>query len=115
MISIFDRLGYVARQSARVGWYMGHYAAASEFRDKGARPRRQSGPMPSRDEIFSDLVDVFRLDLENAAGVYPLPRDHGGGLVGPSPAAAASLPNPPPVRCGAGVRAMDAKSWNSNK
>ena len=31
---------------------------------------------------MSDLVDLFRLDLENAArGAYPLPRDHGVGLL----------------------------------
>jgi ubiquinone/menaquinone biosynthesis C-methylase UbiE len=83
MITTLDRLGYVARQSARVGWYMSHYAAAAGFREKDARPRRQtSGRVPSREEMFSDLVDVFRLDLENAAGgVYPLPRDHDGGIV----------------------------------
>jgi ubiquinone/menaquinone biosynthesis C-methylase UbiE len=82
VISALDRLQYVARQSARVGWYMGHSAAAAGFRGQDARPRRRSGPMPSRDQIFSDLVDVFRLDLDNAArGLYPVPRDHGGGLI----------------------------------
>jgi ubiquinone/menaquinone biosynthesis C-methylase UbiE len=82
MITALDRLHYVARQSARVGWYMSHYAAAEGFREKGTRQRRdRSGPMPSREEMFSDLVDVFRLDLGNAAaGVYPLPRDHDGGF-----------------------------------
>ena len=83
MITAFDRIAYVARQTARVGWYMSHYAAAAGFRDKDARERRQAtGRMPSREEVSSDLMDVFRLDLENAArGVYPLPRDHDVGIV----------------------------------
>jgi ubiquinone/menaquinone biosynthesis C-methylase UbiE len=80
MITALDRLGYLARQSARVGWYIGHYVAAAQFREKSAAgesaPAAQ-GPLPSRDEILSDLMDVFRRDLENAAdGLYPLPRDH---------------------------------------
>jgi ubiquinone/menaquinone biosynthesis C-methylase UbiE len=83
MITALDRFGYIARQSARVGWFMGHYAASAGFGDKtGGERRKTAGPMPSRDEIFSDLVDVFRRDLENAAsGVYPLPRDHDGGIL----------------------------------
>ncbi len=85
MITTLDRLGYVVRQTARVGWYMGHYAAAAPSRGQSAgaaRPSDRVRRLPSREEIMSDLVDLFRRDLENAErGAYPLPRDHHGGLL----------------------------------
>jgi ubiquinone/menaquinone biosynthesis C-methylase UbiE len=86
MISPLDRLAYIARQGARVAWYMAHYFAAQNFRGQGQTP-----PRPRRDEtsnkgsppwdLLSELAALFRQDLENvAAGHYPYPRDHDGSF-----------------------------------
>jgi ubiquinone/menaquinone biosynthesis C-methylase UbiE len=87
MISPLDRLSYIARQGARVAWYMAHYFAAQDLRGEGETPP----PQPARDgaaskaspswSLFSELAALFRQDLENvAAGHYPYPRDHDGGF-----------------------------------
>jgi len=41
MMSPLQRLSYVARQGARVAWYMGHYFATQEFRRAGRKDDRQ--------------------------------------------------------------------------
>jgi ubiquinone/menaquinone biosynthesis C-methylase UbiE len=86
MTSMFDRLSYVARQGARVAWYMGHYLASQDFRDAGqGRVEGSAEPAPRRKRtpggLMGELLALFRADLDNvAAGHYPLPRDHDGSL-----------------------------------
>jgi ubiquinone/menaquinone biosynthesis C-methylase UbiE len=87
MISPLDRFSYLARQGARVAWYMGHYFATQDFRRPGnrdpepapasRRPRRSF----SGGSLLAELATLFRVELANvAAGHYPLPRDHDGSL-----------------------------------
>jgi ubiquinone/menaquinone biosynthesis C-methylase UbiE len=83
MLSPVDRLSYIARQGARVAWYMGHYFASQRMRP----PRRQGGSTsaarrgPAREDILGALGALFARDLANVErGYYPLPRDHDGDL-----------------------------------
>jgi ubiquinone/menaquinone biosynthesis C-methylase UbiE len=83
MLSSVDRLSYIARQGARVAWYMGHYFASQRMRP----PRRHGGNTsaarrgPSREDILGALGQLFARDLANVErGYYPLPRDHDGDL-----------------------------------
>lgn len=87
MMSPLQRLSYVARQGARVAWYMGHYFATQEFRRAGRKDASSPSPAPpaqgnsSAGEFLSELASLFRQDLANvAAGYYPLPRDHDGSF-----------------------------------
>lgn len=83
MVSRLEKLGYSARQGARVAFYMGHYFASQRFhKAKGEddvrreKPREQ-GPSPER--LMRDLATVFSQDLANVeAGHYPMPRDRDG-------------------------------------
>ena len=86
MTSMFDRFSYVARQGARVAWYMGHYLATQDFRQGGQRKeQRAAAPATGRrgpgGGLIGELLALFRADLDNvAAGHYPLPRDHDGSF-----------------------------------
>jgi ubiquinone/menaquinone biosynthesis C-methylase UbiE len=83
MLTPIERLSYVARQGARVAWYMGHYFASERFRRTGPqtdaaaeKPRRQG---PSRETVLAEMGRLFARDLTNVErGFYPLPRDHDG-------------------------------------
>jgi ubiquinone/menaquinone biosynthesis C-methylase UbiE len=78
-----DRASYVARQAARVAWYMGNYVAASRYRPSEPprdtdRPRKKG---PGLGLVLESLAAVFAEDLKNAErGLYPVPRDHDGSL-----------------------------------
>ena len=83
MMSAFERLSYIARQGARVAWYMGHYFATQNFRQAGRKDTAEAAPKSSSSTqgLLLELAALFRQDLENvAAGHYPLPRDHDGSL-----------------------------------
>ncbi len=84
MVNRLDKIAYMARQGARVAWYMGHGLAAGQFRQtkpgtsETARERpREKGPGLER--LLRELANTFQRDLDNvAAGHYPLPRDADG-------------------------------------
>jgi ubiquinone/menaquinone biosynthesis C-methylase UbiE len=83
MMSALERFSYIARQGARVAWYMGHYLATQDFRRAGRKDTRQAAPKSSlsAQDLLVELAALFRQDLENvAAAHYPPPRDHDGSL-----------------------------------
>jgi SAM-dependent methyltransferase len=84
-----DRIGFAARQTARVAWYTGHGLAMRRLVDRIAerhpdqRPsmRRPTGPVPDTSRLLADLAQLMARDLANAeAGIYPVPEDDDGDL-----------------------------------
>ena len=83
MVSTLGKLGYSARQGARVAWYMGHYFASQRFhKAKGENDVRREKPRaegPTPERLMRDLATVFQDDLAAVeAGHYPMPRDRDG-------------------------------------
>ena len=58
MVSALDRLTYAARQTARVAWYAGHYAAGRRLLKPMPKPGFPVGPTPSREEMTNDMRAV---------------------------------------------------------
>jgi len=82
MVSALDRLSYAARQTARVAWYAGHYAAGRRILKPMPKPDFAIGPTPSRAELTADMRALFQREWRDvAAGLFPAPR-----LLGPEPA-----------------------------
>lgn len=82
MPSPLDRLTYTARQTARVAWYAGHYAAGRRLLKPMPKPDFAIGPTPSRAELTADMRTLFEREWRDIeAGLFPAPR----GL-GPEPA-----------------------------
>lgn len=82
MVSPLDRLSYAARQTARVAWYAGHYAAGRRILKPMPKPDFPVGPTPGRAELTADMRALFRREWRDvAAGLFPAPR-----LLGPEPA-----------------------------
>lgn len=82
MVSPLDRLSYAARQTARVAWYAGHYAAGRHILKPMPKPDFPVGPTPGRAELTADMRALFRREWRDvAAGLFPAPR-----LLGPEPA-----------------------------
>lgn len=82
MVSALDRLSYAARQTARVAWYAGHYAAGRRLLKPMPKPDFAIGPTPGRPELTADMRALFRREWRDvAAGLFPAPR-----LLGPEPA-----------------------------
>jgi ubiquinone/menaquinone biosynthesis C-methylase UbiE len=75
MASTFDRLAYAARQTARVAWYAGHYAAGRRLLKPMPRPSHPVGPTPGRTEMTADMRDLFEREWHDVArGLFPAPR-----------------------------------------
>jgi len=75
MVSTLDRLSYAARQTARVAWYAGHYAAGRRLLKPMPKPDYPIGPTPSRQEMTADMRAVFACEWRDiAAGLFPAPR-----------------------------------------
>ena len=75
MASALDRLTYAARQTARVAWYAGHYAAGRRLLKPMPKPDFAVGPTPSRDELTKDMRAVFEREWQDIkAGLFPTPR-----------------------------------------
>ena len=75
MASALDRLTYAARQTARVAWYAGHYAAGRRLLKPMPKPDFPVGPTPSRDELTKDMRAVFEREWQDIkAGLFPTPR-----------------------------------------
>src|SRR3990167_7695017 len=82
MASTLDRLTYAARQTARVAWYAGHYAAGRRLLKPMPKPAFPIGPTPSRAELTADMRSLFEREWRDiAAGLLPAPR-----ALGPEPA-----------------------------
>ena len=82
MASTLDRLTYAARQTARVAWYAGHYAAGRRLLKPMPKPDFPIGPTPGRAELTADMRALFEREWRDIeAGLFPAPR----GL-GPEPA-----------------------------
>jgi len=82
MVSSLDRLSYAARQTARVAWYAGHYAAGRRLLKPMPKPDFAIGPTPTRAELTADMRALFQREWRDvAAGLFPAPR-----LLGPEPA-----------------------------
>jgi ubiquinone/menaquinone biosynthesis C-methylase UbiE len=82
MVSALDRLSYAARQTARVAWYAGHYAAGRRLLKPMPKPDFPIGPTPGRAELTADMRALFQREWRDvAAGRFPAPR-----LLGPEPA-----------------------------
>ena len=82
MATTLDRLTYAARQTARVAWYAGHYAAGRRLLKPMPKPDFPIGPTPGRAELTADMRALFEREWRDIeAGLFPAPR----GL-GPEPA-----------------------------
>src|SRR5262245_53507410 len=78
MVSAFDRLTYAARQTARVAWYAGHYAAGLRLLKPMPKPDFPVGPTPSRAELTADMRALFEREWRDiAGGLFPAPRARG--------------------------------------
>lgn len=75
MATTLDRLSYAARQTARVAWYAGHYAAGRRLLKPMPRPGFSVGPTPSRAELTADMRALFAREWQDIeSGLYPAPR-----------------------------------------
>lgn len=75
MASPLDRLSYAARQTARVAWYAGHYAAGRRLLKPMPKPGFAIGPTPSRQEMTADMRALFTREWKDIeAGLFPAPR-----------------------------------------
>ena len=82
MPTAIDRLTYAARQTARVAWYAGHYAAGRRLLKPMPKPDFPIGPTPSRAELTADMRALFEREwCDIAAGLFLAPR-----ALGPEPA-----------------------------
>ncbi len=73
--STLDRLTYAARQTARVAWYAGHYAAGRRLLKPMPKPDFAIGPTPTRAELTADLRALFDREWRDiAAGRFAAPR-----------------------------------------
>src|SRR5260370_6543738 len=78
MVSPLDRLTYAARQTARVAWYAGHYAAGRRLLKPMPKPDFPIGPTPSRAELTADMRALFEREWQDiAAGLFAAPRARG--------------------------------------
>jgi ubiquinone/menaquinone biosynthesis C-methylase UbiE len=75
MVSTLDRLSYAARQTARVAWYAGHYAAGRRLLKPMPKPEFAVGPTPSRAELTADMRALFTREWQDIEdGLFPAPR-----------------------------------------
>lgn len=82
MVSALDRLSYAARQTARVAWYAGHYAAGRRLLKPLPKPDFPVGPTPTRGALTADLRGLFDREWQDIeAGLFAAPR-----FLGPDPA-----------------------------
>jgi ubiquinone/menaquinone biosynthesis C-methylase UbiE len=78
MARALDRLTYAARQTARVAWYAGHYAAGRRLLKPMPKPDFPVGPTPSRAEMTADMRALFAREWQDIeAGLFPAPRTIG--------------------------------------
>ena len=68
MVSALDRLSYAARQTARVAWYAGHYAAGRRILKPMPKPDFPIGPTPGRAEAFAFVNRLRLIRISNNLG-----------------------------------------------
>ena len=73
MPTALDRLTYAARQTARVAWYAGHYAAGRRLLKPMPKPDFPIGPTPSRAELTAFVRNEAARwkKVIDAAGIQP--------------------------------------------
>ena len=75
MVSALDRLSYAARQTARVAWYAGHYAAGLRLLKPMPKPDFPIGPTPTRAELTADMRQLFEREWRDIErGLFAAPR-----------------------------------------
>src|SRR5215472_18538617 len=75
MVSTLDRLSYAARQTARVAWYAGHYAAGLRLLKPMPKPDFPVGPTPTREQMTADMRETFEREWQDIErGLFPPPR-----------------------------------------
>ena len=75
MATALDRLSYAARQTARVAWYAGHYAAGRKLLKPMPRPDFPIGPVPDREALTRDIRALFEREWQDvASGLFPAPK-----------------------------------------
>ena len=75
MVTTLDRLSYAARQTARVAWYAGHYAAGRRLLKPMPKPDFAVGPTPTRAELTAEMRALFAREWRDIKdGLYPAPR-----------------------------------------
>jgi len=75
MVSALDRLAYAARQTVRVAWYAGHYAAGLRLLKPMPKPDFPVGPTPTRADLTADMRALFEREWQDIeAGLFPPPR-----------------------------------------
>ncbi|MCW5737332.1 MAG: class I SAM-dependent methyltransferase [Enhydrobacter sp.] len=75
MTTLIDRFTYAARQTARVAWYAGHYAAGLRLLKPMPKPQFPIGPTPTRAELTADMRALFQHEWQDIeAGLFPSPR-----------------------------------------
>lgn len=74
MATVLDRVAYAAGQTARVGWYLAHYAAGRRRLKPLPRPDFAVGPFPDRQELLRDMRALFEREWDDiASGLLPAP------------------------------------------
>ena len=74
MSSTLDRIAYATRQTARVGWYLAHYAAGRRRLKPMPKPDFPVGPFPDRAALLHEMRALFTREwAEIEAGLYPAP------------------------------------------
>src|SRR5215472_11638164 len=74
MVSALDRLSYAARQTVRVAWYAGHYAAGLRLLKPMPKPDFPVGPTPTRAELTADMRALFEREWQDIeAGLFAAP------------------------------------------
>ena len=83
MTNPFQQAAQIAGNTARFGWYYGiNWILDREAARLGAKPAfRPTQPVPSRQELLTDLASVFLADANAVReGLYPAMRDEAGSL-----------------------------------
>jgi ubiquinone/menaquinone biosynthesis C-methylase UbiE len=74
MATVLDRVAYTAGQTARVGWFMAHYAAGRRTLKPLPRPDFPVGPAPDRQTLLREMRLLFAREWRDvAAGLFPAP------------------------------------------
>ena len=67
MPTMLDRAAYAAGQTARVGWYLAHYAAGRRQLKPLPKPGFPVGPFPDRQDLLRDMRLLFEREWDDIA------------------------------------------------
>jgi ubiquinone/menaquinone biosynthesis C-methylase UbiE len=72
----FERFAYDLGQAIRVAWFHAHAELAARLAPPILEPPEIAAPLPTRQQMIADLLELFRRDRANIeAGLYRLPHD----------------------------------------